>query len=82
MYSVDPGEPYGEYRVYGAQQTDVYEPLYSRVTEDGITVTRWKFSEAERRLIAAGSDLIMTIKTFSTPLQPHGFLVEGMPTDG
>lgn len=80
MYSIDPGEEYGIQRVYGSQQTDIYEPLYSRVTPEGISVTRWRFSEAERQLIAQGKDLFITIKTFGTPMQPHGFMVEG--TDG
>lgn len=82
MYSIDPGPEYGNPRVYGSQQTDVYEPMYSRVTDDGITVTRWRFSEAERRLIAEGKDLFITIKTFSTPMQPHGFMVEGTGPNG
>lgn len=82
MYSADPGPRYGIQRVYGSRQTDVYEPMYSRVTPEGITVTRWKFSEAERRLIAEGKDLFITIQTFSTPMQPHGFMVEGTEDNG
>lgn len=82
MYSIDPGEEYGVQRVYGSQQLEHYEPMYGRVTPEGITVTRWRFSEAERQLLAEGKDLFITIQTFSTPMQPHGFLVEGMPTDG
>lgn len=77
MYSIDPGEEYGIQRVYGSQQTDTYEPMYSRVTPEGVSVTRWRFSEEERRLISEGKDLIITIQTFSTPMQPHGFMVEG-----
>lgn len=77
MYLVDPGEEYGVQRVYGSHQTDVYEPMYSRVTEEGVTVLRCRFSEAERRLISEGKDLFITIQTFSTPMQPHGFMVEG-----
>lgn len=82
MYSIDPGEEYGAQRVYGSNQLEIYEPMYARITIEGVTVTRWRFSEAERQLIAAGKDLFITIQTFSTPMQPHGFLVEGMPLDG
>lgn len=77
MYSVDPGEQYGRSRIYGSQQTEVYEPLYSRVQEDGVSVTRWKLSEKERRLIFEGHDIFLFISTFGNPLQPLGFVVEG-----
>lgn len=81
MFSADPGEGWGEYRVYGATQTDQYEPLYARVTEDGQTVTRWKFSAEERRAIFEGQDLLLFITTFSNPLQPVALQVEGVQAE-
>lgn len=75
MYSVDPGEGWGPARIYGAQQTDRYEPLYSRLQGEH-SITRWKFSDAERKAIADGKDLYLSIMTFGNPLQPVSLWVE------
>lgn len=32
--------------------------------------SRWKFTDAERKAIAEGADLYLTLLTFGTPLQP------------
>lgn len=81
MYPIDPGEEYGEMNIYGQNQIDVYEPLYSRDHPDGLTVTRWKFSQTEREAIAEGKDLFLGVLRFGNPLQPLSFWVEGLLKD-
>lgn len=75
MFSADPGESWGEYRVYGSSQTDKYEPLYTRVAPDG-TYTRWKLTDADRANVAAGGDLILRILNGGGPIQPVAVWIE------
>lgn len=78
VYPIDPGPEYGKQRVYGSGQTEIYEPLYARVDETGLSILRLRFTEADRKAIGEGKDLFVSIMTFSTPMQPHGFFVEGV----
>lgn len=75
MYSVDPGEQYGRSIIYGSTQTETYEPLYARMQE-GETITKWQFSNAEREAIAAGKPLVLRILTFGGSLQPVALWIE------
>lgn len=37
---------------------------------EGIVLTRWAFTEEERKAIAAGEDLLVSVATFNHPFQP------------
>lgn len=70
MYPIDPGDQWGTYVVIGASQTEDYEPLYARIHPVGQTITRWRFTEKERRDIADGRDLYLAVMQGGNPLQP------------
>lgn len=55
--------------------------LPAAVTPQGELVSRWRFTEAERRVIAAGADLYVFMHTGGRPVQPIGLVVgpEGGP---
>jgi hypothetical protein len=44
-------------------------PVGFSTTADGV-VTRWKFTDEERRRIADGADLFLTVLTFGQRFQP------------
>jgi hypothetical protein len=56
-----------------------YKPLVVAVyqTPQGVPVllTRWRLTEEERQLVAAGEDLYLSVLTFGQPLQPIGLQV-------
>lgn len=76
MYPIDPGEQWGEYKVFGSQQLDDYEPLFVREHPDGTTLTRWRLTQKERDAIANGADIFLGIMRFGNPLQPLNFWIE------
>lgn len=55
--------------VYGAAQPE-YIPLPSLRSPDGRVMSRWQFTEEERKQIADGADLLLTIHTFNQPYPP------------
>lgn len=77
MYPIDPGEEWGESRILGGSQIDVYEPLYTRVHPAGHTITRWRLTDEERRIIAEGGDLFLSVLQFGQPFQPVSLWAEG-----
>lgn len=70
MYSIDPGQEWGQYVVIGSEQTEHYEPLYARAHPQGMTITRWKLTEKEKEDIINGKDIFLGILQFGGPLQP------------
>lgn len=76
MKPVDPGERYGREVVYGASQPE-YEPLPSRIDNEGGSFTLWELSEEERRAIIDGGHIGLRVLTFGQPLQPVYLAVEG-----
>lgn len=81
MIPVDPGEAYGELKVYGAGQPE-YHPLVGRVYPGGhVLLTKWHLDEDERRAILDGADLFLHILTFGYALQPVSLWIEGSPND-
>jgi hypothetical protein len=75
MYPIDPGEEWGTMRIYGSQQLDDYEPLYSRVQEQDV-ITKWQLTNQDREILANGGCLFLSLKTFGAPLQPIGLWAE------
>lgn len=67
-----------EEAVYAKDQPQ-YAPLPSlksrKPDNKGRILTRWTFTEDERRAIAAGADLFVQIDTFQQPLQPTGMFI-------
>jgi hypothetical protein len=64
--------------IYAADQPE-YRPLPA-VRADAPeyrVMTRWQLSQEERSIIAAGGDVLLTMLTFGTPLQP--VLMEAAP---
>jgi hypothetical protein len=57
--------------VLGKDQPE-YNPLPAVYldTESHPVITRWRFTEEERRAIADGADVILTQLTFNTPFSP------------
>jgi hypothetical protein len=56
-----------------AKNQPEYETLPAitmRDSKDVPATSRWQFSEAERKAIAAGADLFLSQLTFGGPLQP------------
>jgi hypothetical protein len=41
----------------------------------GSILTRWTFTEEERKAIAAGADLFVRVLTYQQPLQPFGMFI-------
>jgi hypothetical protein len=71
VYSVDPGAQWGRFVIIGSEQTEHYEPLYSREHPQGMTITRWKLTEKEKRdILNNGDDIYLGILRFGGPLQP------------
>lgn len=76
---MEPTEISGEGRpVVFAENQPEYFPLPARVTEDGQVRTRWQFTLDERRAIADGACLELTLHTFGNALQPVHLEIEGI----
>lgn len=58
-----------------AKDQSPYIPLPALVAKDGRMVTRWMFTEEERKAIAAGADLFLVSWTFNKPPQPVCLIV-------
>ena len=80
MIPIDPGEDYGELRVYGTGQLE-YLPLPCRVDAERASVTKWQLSENERRAILDGAKVGLRILTFGYALQPVYLWIEGTEGD-
>lgn len=70
--------PSGSKAVVIAEHQPQYRPLPSIRTPEGQVITRWTFTEEERRAIVAGEDLYITIFAYG-PINPL-FVTVG-PTD-
>lgn len=55
--------------VYAKNQKE-YKPLHVIRKSDGVVMSRWKPTEAEREAIASGADILLSVYTFNQPLQP------------
>lgn len=67
-----------EEAVYAKDQPE-YVPLPSIKSRKpdgrGTILTRWTFTEEERKAISEGADLFVRVHTFCQPLQPIGMFV-------
>lgn len=59
-----------QHQVVYAKDQPEYMPLPTLKSPDGKVMSRWTFTDEERRLIAEGADLYLTLWTFNMPLQP------------
>lgn len=81
MIPIDPGEGFGELRVYGAGQEE-YHPLVGRVYPGGhVFLTKWSLSADERMAILDGANVFLHVLTFGHPLQPVSLWIEGAKDD-
>jgi hypothetical protein len=64
-----------------AEHQPQYHPLPARVTADGGVHTEWELTHAERKAVAAGARVQLTILTFGGELQPVRLMVEGVEPD-
>jgi hypothetical protein len=57
--------------VYGKGQPE-YNPLPAVYLDTPArpVITRWRLTDEERAAIAAGADIVLTLLSFGTPLQP------------
>jgi hypothetical protein len=55
--------------VYAKDQPE-YNPLPTLRNQDGVVLSRWKLTEAERKAVAEGADILLSLHTFNQPLQP------------
>jgi hypothetical protein len=55
--------------IYAKDQPQ-YNPLPVLKSPDGIVLSRWKLSDAEREAVAAGADILLSLWTFNQPLTP------------
>lgn len=53
-----------------AEHQEEYINLPSVITPKGEVITRWTLTDDERRRIAAGEDVYLTVWTFGQKLQP------------
>lgn len=79
MNPIDPGHEHGR-RIEITKEQEEYSTLVARTPDDleGTIVTRWQFSDEERRAMAAGADVYLRVLTFGRPLQPLQMSVCGM----
>lgn len=78
MNPIDAGAQYGREITIGANQDGVL-PLPARYAEDGVEViTRWELSDAERKALIGGADIMLRQMTFGRPLQPLMPWVDGV----
>jgi hypothetical protein len=55
--------------VFGEKQPE-YEPLPAFRTSEGIVVTTWQPTDEERKKIADGANITLSVMTFNQPYQP------------
>jgi hypothetical protein len=55
--------------VYAKNQPE-YHPLPVLRSPEGIVMSRWQLTEAERQAVASGADILLSVYTFNQPLQP------------
>lgn len=55
--------------VYAKNQPE-YDPLPVLRGRTGIVMSRWRLTDRERALIAAGADILLSVWTHGGPLQP------------
>ncbi len=55
--------------VYAKNQPE-YRQLPVLRSSDGVVLSRWQLTEAERIAVAAGADLFLSVHTFNQMLQP------------
>lgn len=63
-------EEFADREVVFAKNQPQYKPLPVHRTADGVLLSRWKLSDAEREAIASGADIFLFNWTFNQPLQP------------
>lgn len=56
-------------RVYAKDQPQ-YKPLPVIKRPDGILLSRWRLTDAERKALINGADILLFNWTFNQPLQP------------
>lgn len=69
MIPIEPTTLIGDPVVYAKDQYE-YSPLPARKTEEGRVITEWSLTDEERRRIAHGENIRLTLLTFNRPLQP------------
>jgi hypothetical protein len=55
--------------VYAKQQRE-YTPLPVIKNAAGVVLSRWHLTDEERKAVAEGADVFLSIHTFNNPLQP------------
>jgi len=63
-------EEFQNREVIFAKDQPQYRPLPVHRTPDGVLLSRWKLSDAERQAVAEGADIWLYVWTFNQPLQP------------
>lgn len=53
-----------------AKDQPEYRPLPAYRSDDGLVVTRWKLTWAERFAVLFGGNLWLSVLTFNRPIQP------------
>ena len=68
MQSISPvlGEEFQPKEIILAKDQPEYKKLPALRNRDGVFLSRWKFSDAERAAIAAGADLFLAVWAGST----------------
>ena len=80
MNPIDPGEQYGQLKVYGAGQPE-YTPLPTRVDDESAALSKWELSLEERRALMDGARVCLRHLTFGQALQPVYLFIEGTEGD-
>lgn len=62
---------------FAANQPE-YRPLPALVTDDGVVLSEWELTHAERRAVADGARLRVRQSTFGSLLQPILLTIEGV----
>mgnify|MGYP001567924825 CR=1 FL=1 len=62
-----------------AKNQPEYLPLPVLRTKDGVVLSRWRLTDAERAAVADGADILLTVMTFNAPLQPFRIEVAEHP---
>lgn len=55
--------------VYGAGQEE-YQPLHAIKNAEGTMITEWELTPEERKAVAEGKNIMLSMMTFNKPLQP------------
>lgn len=74
MVPVSPVIPGFKEIIYAKDQPE-YNPISTIKDIKGQVLSRWAFSEEERKLIAEGADLFVCVHTFNKKLQPMALAV-------